>query len=1007
MIITSKLQVGKNNIKGSAKIYQQETGFDNPDRHYFIERMKFNSVNFCIGVFFFLVSGSAGARPVSFDMVTRQTKVCIVYAVGDHILDEIAANLLARDIQRVSGYLPKVYDDISKAKGNVIIIGTVNSKLISSLHNTYLNQIKGKWECYSYTLLTNYFKNINNALIIAGSDSRGTAYGVFSISEKIGVSPWYWWADANPVIKNELSINIKNYASMPPSVKFRGIFINDEDFALQPWAAKTFEPETGDIGPKTYTKVFELLLRLKANMIWPAMHPSTKPFYTYPGNKKAASDYEIVIGSSHAEPMLRNNVGEWDEKTMGAFNYVTNQQGVYKYWEDRVKASAANNVIYSIGMRGVHDSPIEGAKGNKEILPLLERIFTDQRELFRKYINPDVSAVPQAFTPYKEVLDIYANGLKVPDDVTLIWPDDNYGYIQRLDNEKESQRKGGSGVYYHTSYWGRPHDYLWLSTTHPALIREEMTKAYQMDAKDIWVLNVGDIKPDEYNIQLFMDMAYNIKPFNNPGYSVVHLKNWVSDIFGKQYATAIGEILWKYYDLAFERKPEFMGWSQTEPTTPTKFTAYNHTAFGDQGQQRIDSYSQLEKAVADIGSTIATSKKDAFYELVEYPVDGAALMNKKFLYRDKAYLYASQGRLSGQQYTALSKQAYDDIIRKTNYYNTQLAGGKWNGIMVMNPRKLPVYDMPSFNLPKVDYVFDWQVLPEGYPLPDSVKNNPLKLPAFDRWARQKYFIDVYLSQETKVNYVVVPSANWIKIDKKQGQLLPDGMSSQQRLWVEIDWAKTPVQQKLTGSIIIKSGNKSFTVEITAYNRANEGMLGFKGFVTSNDYIAINASSFTSAKSNDANGWAQVNGLGSGGSALEALPLTFKPVMAQVGDQQIKNNPSVSYDFYTFNAISANLNIYTLPTYPLNQAFEMRYAVSLDGGPLTIQNFKTVGRSEEWKNNVLSNSAVKIIKERPLNAGKHRLTIYMIDPGVIIDRILIDLGMHQPFYGALPETKRIK
>jgi hypothetical protein len=346
--------------------------------------VKLNYFHFCTALIFLLVPVLVSAKPVPFDMVTPQTKICIVYDADDHKLDAIAAKLLAGDIQRISGYLPEVYDDISKAKGNAIIIGTVNSKLIRSLRNTYINQLKGKWECYTLTRMIAPFKNIKNALIIAGSDSRGAAYGVFDISGKIGVSPWYWWADANPVIQKQLSIIVDDYASAPPSVKFRGIFINDEDFALQPWAAKTFEPETGDIGPKTYTKVFELLLRLKANMIWPAMHPSTKPFYTYPGNKQAAADYEIVIGSSHAEPMLRNNVGEWNEKTMGAFNYVTNQQSVYKYWEDRIKESAANNVIYSIGMRGVHDSPIEGAKGNKEIVPLLERMLP----WFRKLLHP-------------------------------------------------------------------------------------------------------------------------------------------------------------------------------------------------------------------------------------------------------------------------------------------------------------------------------------------------------------------------------------------------------------------------------------------------------------------------------------------------------------------------------------------------------------------------------------------------------------------------------------------
>ena len=306
-----------------------------------------------------------------------------------------------------------------------------------------------------------------------------------------------------------------NSFPLPPSVKYRGIFINDEDWGLRPWASKTFEPETKNIGPKTYAKVFELLLRLNANLLWPAMHPGTTPFYNVPGNAEMAAAYAIVVGSSHAEPMLRNNVGEWDEKSMGHFNYITNKEKVYNYWEERVKQSKGNDAVYTLGMRGVHDSGMEGIKGPKEAVPLLERIFNDQRGLIKKHINENVAAVPQVFTAYKEVLDIYDQGLKLPDDVTIVWPDDNYGYIQRFNNEAEKKRPGGSGVYYHASYWGRPHDYLWLGTTHPSLIRQEMMKAYETGADRLWVLNVGDIKPLEYSMQVFFDMAYDARPFKD------------------------------------------------------------------------------------------------------------------------------------------------------------------------------------------------------------------------------------------------------------------------------------------------------------------------------------------------------------------------------------------------------------------------------------------------------------------------------------------------------------
>uniref|UniRef100_UPI003D7FDD41 glycosyl hydrolase 115 family protein n=1 Tax=Pedobacter sp. TaxID=1411316 RepID=UPI003D7FDD41 len=417
-----------------------------------------------------------------FTIAAKNTKTSIVYSKKGPLLDSISAYLLQQDIYRVTHQLPVVVTALSKATANAIIIGNIDGDLMRMLlpiGSSLKKEVTGGWESFGLKVLQQPVQNIKNALLIAGSDSRGTAYGVFHVSEKIGVSPWYWWADVAIKTQSTLKLTAVDYISSSPSVKYRGVFINDEDWGLQPWAQNTFEPETGDIGPKTYAKVFELLLRLKANLIWPAMHPSTKAFYHYADNKKVAAAYAIVIGSSHAEPMLRNNVGEWDA-SKGDFNYITNKDRVYNYWDQRVKESSINDAIYSLGMRGVHDSGIEGVKKTEDIVPLLTQIFKDQRGILEKHIPKNITTIPQAFVVYKEVLDIYNAGLKVPEDVTLVWPDDNYGYIQRLNNTEDSKRNGGSGVYYHGSYWGRPHDYLWLSTTHPGLIREEMMKAYNM-----------------------------------------------------------------------------------------------------------------------------------------------------------------------------------------------------------------------------------------------------------------------------------------------------------------------------------------------------------------------------------------------------------------------------------------------------------------------------------------------------------------------------------------------
>jgi hypothetical protein len=423
----------------------------------------------------------------SFQLFKGDATASFTIDVKDAKVVVLAADAFLNDVKLISGNTMQLND---AANGMQVVAGTIGqSNYIDELikeKRIDVSTIQNKWECFSIQIIRG---NTNakstklpfrgaGLLVIAGSDPRGTAFGIFHLSKLMGISPFVWWADVRPQPRKQLFVS-GSYISKEPSVKYRGIFLNDEDWGLQPWAAKTFEPETGDIGPKTYSKIFELLLRLKANIIWPAMHPSTKAFFYYPGNVKTAGDYQIVVGSSHAEPMLRNNVGEWDEKTMGHFNYLTNKETVYKYWEERVKESSGIIANYSLGMRGVHDSGLEGIKDPKEAVPLMERIFEDQRAMLEKYINKDITAIPQVLTVYKEVLDIYDQGLKVPEDVTLVWPDDNYGYIQRLNNEKEKKRSGGSGVYYHASYWGRPHDYLWLSSTHPSLIREEMMKAYE------------------------------------------------------------------------------------------------------------------------------------------------------------------------------------------------------------------------------------------------------------------------------------------------------------------------------------------------------------------------------------------------------------------------------------------------------------------------------------------------------------------------------------------------
>ena len=943
-----------------------------------------------------------------FPLISNQKETDILVDSSDEKVVWLTAGALAKDLELVGGNKPELYFSQNGHYENLIIAGTIGqSKYIDHLVKTGrldVSATAGKWESFTITTIDGPMEGVKEALVVAGSNPRGTAYGLFELSRAAGVSPWVWWADAVPEKLKALTILPGTYTSQEPSVKFRGIFLNDEDWGLQPWAAKTFEPETGDIGPKTYAHIFELLLRLRANLIWPAMHPCTKAFFTIPGNTRVAEDYAIIIGTSHAEPMLRNNVGEWNEKTMGHFNYITNKEVVLKYWEDRVIESNGINAMYSMGMRGVHDSKMEGIKDVKDAVPLLEGIIADQRSLLAKYINPTIHKVPQVFTAYKEVLDIYDNGLKLPDDITLVWPDDNYGYIQRLCNQEEKKRTGGSGVYYHASYWGRPHDYLWLSTTHPALMQEEMMKAFNNGSDRLWVLNVGDIKPLEYNTELFLDMAYNATPFKNNLYTREHLLNWAAALFGSKQATAIQSTLWEYYNLAFERRPEFMGWSQTEPTTRTNFTAFNHFYYGDEAQKRIDRYKEIENKARKIRAELNPKDDAAFYQMVYYQVVCASFINQKFLYRDKSHLYAGQNRLSAADYARLSKAAYDSIVSQTQYFNHQLSGGKWKYMMSMQPRGLPAFNEPELKPITITNGTGWNISPEGSVSGDSSligAKGQWQLPAFDNLNRQQYYIDVYLTSPKMVKWRAI-APPWLILSKNEGWLKADTEANQSRIWVSIDWNKAPKKANFSGVIRFEGLGKTEALTVTGKNKVLPSQ--FKGFIENNGYVSIKAAHFSNQKNQSIGHWVLLPNLNYSADAIQANIPTPGNADSLKNMDWIKANCSyLAYDFFTFEQANAAVTVFGLPTHPLHNQNSMRYAISIDDGPLELVDYKTVGRSEEWKQNVLRNRAGKTIKSALLKNGAHTLKIYCVDPVVAIQEILIDLGGLKKAYASITET----
>ena len=519
-------------------------------------------------------------------------------------------------------------------------------------------------------------------LLIAGADSHGLAYGMLELSRLMGVSPWEWWADATPRRLDRFELPAGYTNRQAPDVDYRGIFINDEDRGLMPWSSTTMEPgnKRGVVGPLTNEKIFQLLLRLRANYYWPAMHEVTEPFFLTPGNREMAKKYGIYIGGSHCEPMASSTAVEWKRRGKGEYDYVNNRDSVMAFWEERVRDVADQEIVYTLGMRGVHDSAMKGAKTVEEQKNVLTKAIADQRDMIARYVNEDVTAVPQVFIPYKEVLDVYHAGLEVPEDVTLMWCDDNYGFIRHFPTEAEQARKGGNGMYYHVSYWGRPHDYLWLGTFSPYLLYQQMSEAYKRGVRKMWILNVGDIKPAEYQTELFMDMAWDIDAVAEEGVEK-HLENFLAREFGAAAAKELLPVVNEHYRLAFIRRPEFLGNTRTEERDRKRWNTITDLPWSDEYvKARIDDYKGLSDRVEAVAATIPAERADEYFQLVKYPVQAAAQMNDKFLY----------GQLArhGKADWSRSKAAYDSIVALTEIYNK----GKWRGIMDMKPRKLPVFD---------------------------------------------------------------------------------------------------------------------------------------------------------------------------------------------------------------------------------------------------------------------------------------------------------------------------
>lgn len=934
----------------------------------------------------------------AFTLASPRQTAAILYDASDAAVVKRAAELFAADVEAVTGRRPQVTSATGET-GPAVIVGTVGGsaliRRLSEAGKIDTAPLEGAWERYLIQTVANPLPGIRKALVIAGSDRRGAAYGLFTLSELIGVSPWYWWADV-PVKKHAaLHVDAPPTYSQTPSVRYRGIFLNDEDWGLTPWASQTFEPERGNIGPRTYAKVCELLLRLKANYLAPAMHPVSTSFNQIPENKLVADTFAIVMGSTHCEPLLLNTASEWDTQTMGPWNYDKNKEGINRVLTQRVRENSPYENVYTLALRGLHDGAMSTTLPMHEKVRMLQQALLDQRQILAENIDRPVETVPQAFTPYKEVLEIYSNGLELPDDVTIVWPDDNYGYMKRLSGVREQRRTGRSGVYYHVSYLGVPHSYLWFSTTPPSLMYEELRKAYDTTADRLWLLNCGDLKGSEMQVSLFLDMAWDIGRFTADNV-VTYPARWLAGIFGEAYYDRLEAMTREHLRLAFPRKPEYMGWGyhwnrfdhNCEQLTDTDFSFTNY----DEAPRRLEAYRKLGARAEALLHEIGDEARPAFYQLVYYPLRGAELMNRMTLGGQRNRWYARQGRAATNAVRDEVQRCYDSLQVITRGYNS-LLGGKWNHMMSMRQN----YDGVSayFNLPHLA-THDAAGAPR---LALQVAGEDVTgarafhaLPAFDNYLRRTYPVEIYNRGGGTLAWTAHASEPWVVLSKSAGKT-----ADEERITVGIDWEKAPSGNAVPAQIVFRAGEQSEKVLVSLFNPTAPSRAELRGiYVENNGCVSIPAAGCHRVRENDRIKITAVEDLGIEGPALQLGDPT-----APLQIFRSRDVPCAEYDFYAFDAGSVDVYTYVLPTFPLhadrdfrigeNTNTDTKYSVQIDDGALATPSPSHVEYSQVWFESVLRNCAVNKSTLHIDKPGRHTLRIRVGDPGIVLQKIVLDFG----------------
>lgn len=918
-----------------------------------------------------------------------------------------AAKDLSDDVRKVSGTKSEVVEKLQYPAKGVILIGTIGkSKIIDKLiadKRIDVSEIEGHWESF-------IIQTVDGNLIVAGSDKRGTIYGIYDISERIGVSPWYFWADVPAKKNNQLYVKAGRYVQDSPKVKYRGIFINDESPSFTGWCNNKF----GGVNSKMYVNMFELLLRLKANFLWPAMW-SNAFNEDDPMSPVLADEYGIVMGNSHHEPMMRAQK-EYTKckQEIGAWDFVTNSANLEKFWFDGLNRNKNYENVITMGMRGDGDMAM-GKGDDQENIRTLQNVVKSQREIIQKVYNDSPANHPQLWAIYTEVQRYYDAGLTVPDDIILLFCDNNSGYIRRIYPPKEKNRKGGGGLYYHIDMNGGPWNDRWINTTTIPKLREQFNLAYQTGINKLWVINVGDLKPKEIPIDFIMRYAWNpeaVPADKTMDYSI----DWATKTFGKEHAVEIADIVSKY--------PKYNLWRKAEAQVPNIFSIVNY----NEGDRVVQLWRDVANKAEVLKYKIAPEAQDAYYQLVLYPAKASAGIAEMYIAADKNNLYAKQGRVSANDYAKRVRDLYDLDKQLSDYYNGPMADGKWKNMMSDIHMGYTMWSMPHANsMPAVVAVTPLPTPAMGIAVEGSEQAWPdskekAALPLFDSLNKKPYYIDIFNRGTGAFAFKASTNKPWIKLSSIKGIV-----EKENRIMVDIDWKSMPVG-KADGLIEIKQGDSLVQVQVSAV-KATIPLTKDSYFGSLTGEFSIPANKFNVNVPGKQSKWILLPDLGRNEACMGIYPVTAP-------SETSKTAPHLEYKIYLNQQGKTTICIGILPTQDVYPERGLRIAVSIDNDEPRILDARKglVDTFSEYTSKNLANS--KVLKPLPplnenialVGTGKlrrseifdnlrwldvqldvaaigfHTLKVFMIDPEVVLERIVVNPDNNHPSYFGAPSIQ---